>query len=159
MRRSPTHQSPSRPQGTEGDRGSVLVLGLGLAVLALLLAGVVVDSSRAFLARRALAALADGAALEAAHAVDLPALYASDPGTALPLDPGAARQGAARYVASHAEAAGVPDARLVGVSVQGATVQVTLTTTEPLTLTAGLRGSTGSTTMTVTASASSEVSP
>jgi hypothetical protein len=137
----------------------VLVLGIGLAVLVMLLVSVVVDASRAFLARRALAGLADGTALQAAHAVDLAALYESQPAGSLPLADAAARRGAATYVASHALAAGVPSARLVAVTVDGPTVRVTLTMTDPATLAASLLGGGSAQHLTVTASASSEVMP
>ncbi len=142
----------------EPDRGSVLVLGLGLVVLALLLAGVVVDASRAFLDRRALSALADGAALQGAHAVDLAALYASAPASSLPLSGGAARLAAA-YVLAHARDAGVLSARLVDVTVQGPTVRVTVSMIEPAALTSALMGEADPVTVTVTAAASSDVVP
>jgi uncharacterized membrane protein len=59
------------------------VLLLGFAVLALVLVGVVADLSKVFLAKRALASTADGAAIAAAQALDLEALYT---GTAAPGD-------------------------------------------------------------------------
>jgi uncharacterized membrane protein len=61
-------------RGRGEESGSVLVLGLGLVLVALVAAGVVVDASRLFLAQRALASIADGAALRAAHDLNLAAL-------------------------------------------------------------------------------------
>lgn len=80
----------------DAEHGSVLVLLLGFAVLALVLVGVVADLSKVFLAKRALASTADGAAIAAAQAIDLEALYTGsvDPGS-LPIDARAA-EGAAR---------------------------------------------------------------
>ena len=79
-RRTPAHGRAPRGRG---DQGSVLVLLLGFAVLALVLVGVVADLSKVFLAKRALASTADGAAIAAAQALDLEALYT---GTAAPGD-------------------------------------------------------------------------
>ena len=57
------------------DRGSVLILGVGLTAVCLLALVVMVDASAAFLQRRQLLALADAAALAAAQSIDLPAYY------------------------------------------------------------------------------------
>jgi hypothetical protein len=62
------------------DGGTILLLTLGYAAVALLLVCVVVDSSVLFLARRSLAAACDGASLSAAQAVDQPGLYAEGGG-------------------------------------------------------------------------------
>ncbi len=88
------------------DRGSVLVLLLGFAVLALVLVGVVADLSKVFLAKRALASTADGAAIAAAQAIDLEALYtgAADPGT-LPIDSRSAAAAAGAHLARDGSAA------------------------------------------------------
>lgn len=57
------------------DEGSVLLLGIGLVVVCLLAVVMVVDASSAFLQRRALMSLADGAALAGAQAIDLDHYY------------------------------------------------------------------------------------
>ncbi len=58
------------------ERGSVLLFGIGLIVVCLLSVAVVADVSAVFLQRRALTALADGAALAGAQAIDEGVYYA-----------------------------------------------------------------------------------
>jgi uncharacterized membrane protein len=75
-----------------------LILTLGYVMVALMLIVVVVDVSALYLARRALAAAADGAALAAAQQIDEPAVYQTTGAiTALPL--GNVQQSVARYSA------------------------------------------------------------
>ncbi len=71
-----------RPRGEDGQ---LLILTAFFAVVLVLLVAVVVDASAAFLARRALASQADGAALAAAQSVDLRAYYDGDARDVLPL--------------------------------------------------------------------------
>lgn len=58
------------------DRGSIVPLILGFAVLLLLLITVIAGASRLFLVERALSAAADGAASAAAESLDESAYYA-----------------------------------------------------------------------------------
>jgi hypothetical protein len=84
-----------------GDEGSVLVLIIGYTAIAAVLITVGIDTSKVFLARRALAAAADSAALSAAQGVDRQAIYAGDGlrcGQPLPLDQARAAALAARSV-------------------------------------------------------------
>jgi hypothetical protein len=78
-----------------------MLLMIGLAVLLIALVAVVVDASRLFLYRRALATVADGAATSAVQAVDEAAIY-RDPEAlgqgVLPMDPSAARRAVEQYV-------------------------------------------------------------
>lgn len=69
------------------DRGSVLLLGVGLVAVCLLAVVVIVDASAAFLQRRELTALADAAALAGAQGIDLAAYYADGASVATRLDP------------------------------------------------------------------------
>lgn len=62
---------PARDQ-----RGSVLLLGVGLVLCCLLGITVLVDVSAAFLQRQQLLAVADAAAIAGAQAIDLPGYYA-----------------------------------------------------------------------------------
>lgn len=70
-----------------GDRGSVLVLGIGWVTVCLLSLVVLVDASAAFLQRRQLVSLADAAALAGAQAIDLDAYYERGASSATRLEP------------------------------------------------------------------------
>jgi uncharacterized membrane protein len=85
----------TRLQERRDEEGTILLLTLGLVVVALLLVVMVVDASAVFLARRALAAQADGASLAAAQSVSGPQVYANGAGARLPL--GAVQAAVARY--------------------------------------------------------------
>jgi len=60
-----------------GERGAVTVMTIGLFLAVALLGVVVIDASHAFLERRELDNLADGAALAAADTLDEDAFYTS----------------------------------------------------------------------------------
>ena len=68
------------------DRGSVLILGVGLIAVVLLAVAVLADASVGFLQRQQLFALADAAALAGAQAIDLDAYYADGASAATRLD-------------------------------------------------------------------------
>jgi Putative Flp pilus-assembly TadE/G-like len=71
------------------DDGSIMVLIIGYTAIAAVLITVGIDTSKVFLAQRALSAAADSAALAAAQGVDQPAIYAGTGlrcGQPLPLD-------------------------------------------------------------------------
>jgi hypothetical protein len=72
--------------GAADDRGSVLVLGIGLIAACLLAVVVLVDATSAFLQRQHLLAVADAAALAGAQAVDLPTYYEQGASAATRLD-------------------------------------------------------------------------
>jgi hypothetical protein len=80
------------------DEGSILVLSLGFIVICILALAVVVDASAVFLARRALQAQADGAALAGAQAIDLDAYYAQGASARIRLDGSAVRSAVERHV-------------------------------------------------------------
>jgi len=147
---------PTTP-GRSADSGSVLVLGLGLVLVALLVAGVVVDASRLFLAQRTLASLADGAALRAAHDVDLAALYASRPAGALPLSGRTVLADVDAYVRAQAQANGTGQVHVVTAQVNGGTVTVTLEMDQHLPLLGTIVGQPEVTPVTATATASTWV--
>ena len=83
----------------DDERGQVTVLVIGFFLVVATLVAVVVDASAAYLQRQRLSNLADGAALAAADAVDLDALYADGVGDSLPLSTTAAHQQVADYLA------------------------------------------------------------
>ena len=99
------------------DEGTILLLTIGYVVLILALVAVVVDVSSVYLARRALAADCDGAALAAAQSVDADALYrGTSPSRDLPL------AGVAQAVERYPVGPGVrltADATVTEVSVTG----------------------------------------
>ena len=81
------------------DEGTVLLLTVGLVVVLLLLVAVVVDVSAVLLSRRALASVADGAAVAAPQQAH-PAAQTRSEGARdvrLPLDPAAVDDVVARY--------------------------------------------------------------
>ena len=112
-------------RGRRGDeQGSVLLLVIGFAGLLLVLVAVVVDASVVFLAKRAAASAADGAAVTAAQALDLDAVHTSGLGARLPLSDELARSRVAAYEGR--VRAEQPGLRLT-VRLQGATAVVTAT--------------------------------
>ena len=82
-----------------GERGQTTLLILGFFLIAVMLVGVVVDASAAYLQRQALNALADGAALSAADGVQGAQVYTSGLGATAQIDPTAARAYVATYLA------------------------------------------------------------
>lgn len=78
-----------RVNGDQG--GQMTILALGLALVMFSVAGLAVDGTRAFLARRTLQSAADSAALAGAGSIDVGSLYAGG-GRSVLLDPLAARR-------------------------------------------------------------------
>jgi uncharacterized membrane protein len=141
----------------ERDRGSVLVLGIGLVAVAAVLLGVVVDASRLFLARQSLASLADAAALHAAHDVDVASVYRHGVGAHLPLDAARVTADVHRYVAGRAARSGVAGLRVVSVRIVGTTVVVVLARTVPVPLVGSALGRPDGVTVTATAAARTDL--
>ena len=79
------------------DEGTILLLTIGLSVVLMLLVAVVIDVSKVVLAKRALAASADGAAVAAAQQADRRSIVANGLGERIPLDPGAVADVVAQY--------------------------------------------------------------
>ena len=74
------------------DDGTILVLLLGFTAVLLLMVAVVVNVSSVILAKRGLVSAADGAAVSAAQALDLDAVYVRGLGSGrIPLDERVAR--------------------------------------------------------------------
>jgi uncharacterized membrane protein len=119
---------------------------------------VVVDASKLFLTRRALAGVADGAALAAAQAVDLPAVYAGETtGEALPLDPATVDEAVTAYLAAAGGAGDLQDLTVVAVDTTGASVTVTLSARARLPLVTLVTSEPDGVLLTVTARARSAV--
>ena len=117
----------TRPGGSgRRDEGSVLVLMLAFAVVAVLLVAVVTDASALYLTRRSLAGSADGAALAAVQELDRVALYTGRPGEALPLDPDATLDTVRAYAAAADLESRFDDFEIVGVATDAESVTVTV---------------------------------
>jgi hypothetical protein len=80
------------------ERGQVTVMALGLALVSLVMAGLAVDGTKAFLLRRTLQNAADSASLAGAGAMDGDAYYESG-GKTIELSPEDAARTARRYLA------------------------------------------------------------
>ena len=80
----------TRP-GVPVERGTVSLLIVGFAVVAVMMVGVAVDASAAYLRHSALDSLADGAALAAADGVQGRQVYEGGLGERAEIDPAVAR--------------------------------------------------------------------
>jgi len=106
-----------------GDAGQTSLLILGLFLVSVLLVGVVVDASAAFLQRQALTSMADAAALAAADGVQGEQVYTRGLGERAEIDPAVARSHVLDYLATtgaHEEYPGLD----VAVHSDGASVTV-----------------------------------
>ena len=101
-------------QRVHDERGAVLVAGLLLTLSLLIVIGAAVDVGRAFIERRELVSLADGAALSGSQALDLEALHAGQ----LVLDPGEAQATALGVLATEPELQAQASASPESVSVE-----------------------------------------
>jgi hypothetical protein len=100
VRRLPGSAPCNAPlEGRRTERGQASLLILGFFLIAVMLVGVVVDASAAYLRRQALDGLADGAALAAANGVQGEQVYVSGLGATAQIDPDAAREYVATYLA------------------------------------------------------------
>ncbi|CAN5185366.1 hypothetical protein BH20ACT9_BH20ACT9_05770 [soil metagenome] len=112
----------ARPRPARRERGSVTLWMLGLCVMVLFVGGLSLDLWRAFAERRALAGIADAAAIAGAGAVDEAALRTTG---IVRLDPDRAAALARRSLAGQPGAADIRAAsvragpRLVAVDVSG----------------------------------------
>lgn len=101
-------------QRVQEEHGAVLVAGLLLALALLIVIGAAVDIGRAFIERRELVSLADGAALSGSQALDLDALHAGQ----LALDPSQAQATALAMLAIEPDLRARASASPASVSVQ-----------------------------------------
>ncbi len=118
-----------RARATRREDGSISLLILGLALIAMLLVAGTVAVTSAHLSRMRLLDVADGAALSAANALDESA-YAQGVGESVPLSDASVRRRAATYLGSRplparitqwrlAPGTGTPDGRTAVVLVVG----------------------------------------
>jgi Flp pilus assembly protein TadG len=113
------------------ERGQTTVLIVGLAVVVMLLIGVVVDASAAYLRRSGLDSLADGAALAAADGIQGRQVYEGGLGERAEIDPAVARTLVADYLGGTGAARRYPGLR---VEVQAGTDRVVVRVAAPLDL-------------------------
>jgi hypothetical protein len=106
----------SRPGQPTEEAGQALVLLIGLVVLVLMVLALGWDTSNWFLGHRALANLADGAAVAAANDVDTRAWYLSG-GRSVRVAEERARATVVAYLAGSAGDSGIAGARLGSVEV------------------------------------------
>lgn len=111
--------SAAEKQRRDGQRGQALVWVVVMLPLFLTVIGLAIDGGMLFSARRELQNVADAAALAGAQQVDL-ATYRASAGKTIVLDPAAARQVAAEYIALQ----GVPVSGTVEATPQQVTVTV-----------------------------------
>ena len=106
-----------RRGGCDPDAGQILLLTIGYAMIALALVLVIGSASAVHLERKSLLALAEGAALDAADAVDLDLFYGADSfldavgegsfAGLVPLSDAAVREAAVEYLRDAPAAAGI----------------------------------------------------
>lgn len=107
------------------EHGQTSLLILGLFLVALLLVGVVVDASAAYLRRQSLTSLADGAALAAADGVQGEQVYGGGLGETATIDPAVAQTHVQEYLVATGAADRFPGLQLA-VSTDGDAVTVRL---------------------------------
>ncbi|MFA7323694.1 MAG: pilus assembly protein TadG-related protein [Candidatus Nanopelagicales bacterium] len=108
------------------ERGSILVLGIGLMGVCLLAVAVVTDTTSAFLQRRHLYSLADSAALAAVQVVDLPSYYASGASAGTRLQPSSVVAKAKQHIREAQALTPIEGLEVDGVSSDGITARVDL---------------------------------
>lgn len=109
-----------------GDRGSVLLLGLGFMAVALLAISVATDSALAFVQRSALQARADAAVLAGVQAIDLDSYYRYGATSATTLVPGAARARVLEQFERSQQSTDIDGAHIVSVTATSNVVAVQL---------------------------------
>ncbi len=134
--------------GRRGEAGQTTVLIVGFAVVALMMVGVVVDASAAYLRRQGLDNLADGAALAAADGVQGRQVYEGGLGERARIDPEVARAYVVGYLAATRAANRYPGLRW---SMTAGTDRVVVHVVAPLDLPLTLPGLQRRTTISATA--------
>ena len=112
------------------EGGTVLTYAIGGVILVLSVVLVLADTSSLFMRRAALMTVADDAAIAAANAIDIDAIYAQGVGDALVLDPVLARAYAQAQIDGTHDAR-LRDVRLDDVTVSSNAVEVTVSAAVP----------------------------
>jgi uncharacterized membrane protein len=111
------------------ERGSIMLLAIAFIGITLFAIAIVTDASTLFRQHRALAALADGAALAGAQGIDLDTYYAQGATVRTTLNPDQVRANVYHYL-QHTDDEAV---RVDALTVDGGLVSVTLTAPMQLT--------------------------
>ena len=133
-----------------GEAGQTTLLIIGFFVIAVMLIGVVVDASAAFLRRQSLDAVADGAALAAADGVAGDQVYNGGLGDLAQIDPDVARSAVEQYLADSGAYAHFPG---LSYQISSEATSVTVVITSTLNLPIPVLGVAGSAEVVGTASA------
>ena len=112
--------------GSHGEEGSTLILGLGLVGVCLLVLAAVTDAGNVFLQHRQLFAMADAAALAGAQSIDLTEYYSRGAREGTRLDPDAVVAGARAHLAQEQETARIPGLHVDSIRSDGHVVVVEL---------------------------------
>jgi uncharacterized membrane protein len=124
----PSLRPGSRSLAVRDDRGSVLMLGMGLVVVCLLAVVVLVDVASALAQRQRLQSVADATALAGAQAIDLESYYRDGAGPRTRLDPSAVSAAARRHLAGSGARRDIAGLVVEGVWSDGEQVTVELST-------------------------------
>ena len=108
------------------ERGSVLLLGVGLVIVCLLAIAVITDVSAAFLQRRSLMSVADAAAIAGAQAIDQGAYCANGASVGTRLNPRLVRSAALAHLTRTNATTAIPGLHVDGISSDGVRVLVAL---------------------------------
>lgn len=108
------------------ERGSVLLLGLGLLAVIVLALSVTTDAALAFTQRSTLQARADAAVLAGVQAIDLDAYYTHGATSATSLVPTSARSRVLEHLARAQASAPIEGIEVVSVTASNSSVQALL---------------------------------
>ena len=108
------------------EEGSILLFGIGLSITGLLIATISINVSSLWVTRNVLDGIADGAALAAAQAVDVDAIYQDGLGANLRLNENSARAKVNQYVSAANVRSQVDQFSVRSVVISGTAVKVTV---------------------------------
>lgn len=111
---------------SSSEEGSILLFGIGLSVAGLLIATISINVASLWVTRNVLDGIADGAALAAAQAVDVDAIYQDGLGANLRLNESSARVKINQYILAANVRSQVDQFSVRSVVVSGTTVKVTV---------------------------------
>lgn len=108
------------------DQGTIFLLGIGLAVVALLVLTTSVNIAALWVTRSKLDSVADATALAASHSIDIAHIYESGVTEPIRLNPEMAKQKSTIYLNKLGLASELKNLKVIDFSVVENTVQITL---------------------------------